>query len=315
MMLIESTELSKVYGSRVVVNQLSFSLEPGKITGFLGPNGSGKSTTMSMMLGLVQGKGETLVDGHSYRTLSDSPRRIGAYLGPGSFHPRHTVKEHLRISAFTRGIRPSRVGEVLDLVGLSSASSIRVKGMSTGMMQKLGIATALLSEPEVLILDEPANGLDPQSVQWLRSFLQDFAKSGNTVLLSSHLIHEIAQFADNLLVIAQGELIASESLDAFLKRQKPSGFRVRTSRVEIFADLLNSNNFSSSRVSEDVIEIHSESSTSFIKLALENGIEIHELQPVGSNLEDIFLELTSGRSDYVGVEPSVSSDTKGMSNA
>ncbi len=313
MLLIESTALSKVYGSRVVVNQLSFSLEPGKITGFLGPNGSGKSTTMSMMLGLVRGKGETLVDGATYATLKDAPRRVGAYLGPGSFHPRHTAKEHLQISAFTRGIPLTRVKGVLELVGLTSASSIRVKGMSTGMLQKLGIATALLSEPEVLILDEPANGLDPQSVQWLRSFLQDFAQSGSTVLLSSHLIHEIAQFADNLLVIAQGELIASESLDSFLKRQKPSGFRVRTSQVDTFAALLESNSFAHSRVSEDVVEVQAEKSTAFIKLALEHAIEIYEIQPVGSNLEDIFLELTSSRNDYVAELPSGNTAKKGMS--
>jgi ABC-2 type transport system ATP-binding protein len=313
MVLIEASVLSKVYGGRVVVNQLSFSLEPGKITGFLGPNGSGKSTTMSMMLGLVQGKGQTLFDGKTYRALAHSPRRIGAYLGPGSFHPRHTAREHLRISAFTRGILLSRVDEVLDLVGLTPASFTRVKGMSTGMLQKLGIAAALLSEPEVLILDEPANGLDPQSVQWLRSFLQDFAQAGNTVLISSHLIHEIAQFADNLLVIAQGELIASESLDAFLKRQKPSGFRVRTSQVDTFAGLLETNSFTHNRVSEDVVEVQSEKSTAFIKLALENAIEIYEIQPVGSNLEDIFLELTSDRNDYVAETPSGNSRKKGTS--
>jgi len=313
MVLIEATTLSKVYGSRVVVNQLSFALEPGKITGFLGPNGAGKSTTMSMMLGLARGKGETFFDGKPYKTLKDGPRRVGAYLGPGSFHPRHTAREHLRISAFTRGISLARVKQVLELVGLTSASSIRIKGMSTGMLQKLGIATALLSEPEVLILDEPANGLDPQSVQWLRSFLQDFAKSGNTVLLSSHLIHEIAQFADNLLVIAQGELIASESLDAFLKRQKPSGFRVRTSHVDAFAEVLTSNGVEHSRVSEDVVEVRSEKSTKFIKLAMDRDIEIFEIQPVGSNLEDIFIELTSDRNDYVAELPSGNIGKKGMS--
>ena len=314
-MLIESADLSKSYRSRVVVNHLSFSLEPGKITGFLGPNGSGKSTTMSMMLGLVRGGGETLFDGHAYPKLPDGPRRVGSYLGPGSFHPRHTAKEHLRISAFTRGIRTSRVAEVLDLVGLTPASATRVKGMSTGMLQKLGIATALLSEPEVLILDEPANGLDPQSVQWLRSFLQDFAKSGRTVLLSSHLIHEIAQFADNLLVIAQGRLIASESLDSFLKRQKPSAFRVRTSLVEKFSALLETTRLPFTRVSDDVLEVESDTSTAFIELALKNGIEILELQPVGSNLEDIFLELTSGRNDYVAEMPSASNGKKGTNRA
>ncbi len=310
-MLIEATALSKRYGSRIVVDQLSFSLEPGKITGFLGPNGAGKSTTMSMMLGLARGKGETLFDGKTYKTLKDGPRRIGAYLGPGSFHPRHTAREHLRISAFTRGIALYRVNDVLDAVGLGTAASMRVKGMSTGMLQKLGIATALLSEPEVLILDEPANGLDPQSVQWLRSFLQDFAKSGNTVLLSSHLIHEIAQFADNLLVIAQGELIASESLDSFLKRQKPSSFRIRTTQVDTFASLLETHNFQQSRASEDVLEVYSENSTPFIRLALDHGIEIFEIQPVGSNLEDIFLELTSNRSDYVSESPSTHNAKKG----
>lgn len=310
-MEISATGLTKTYGSRLVVDDLSFTLEPGKITGFLGPNGSGKSTTMSMMLGLISGEGETLFEGKKYRSLENGPRRIGAYLGPDSFHPNQTASDHLRISAFTRGVKMSRVNFVLDEVGLGAASSMKTKRMSTGMLQKLGIAEAILSEPEVLILDEPANGLDPESVQWLRGHLQDFAHSGGTVLLSSHLLHEISQFADNLLVIAQGSLIASEPLDSFLKRQKPSGFRVRSSQSAELVTLLDQKQVSFTRVSADVIEVQVETSSSFTKLAVQHSIELDEVTPVGANVEDIFLQLTSDKNEYSATKATQRKGKKG----
>lgn len=302
-MQIEARNLSKKYGSRKVVDDLSFELAPGKITGFLGPNGSGKSTTMALMLGLVHGNGVTLFDGHPYRSVSKGTRRVGAYLGPNSFQPKYTAEKHLRVSAFTRGVQRSRIKQVLEIAGLSSARRTRVRDMSTGMLQKLGVATALLSEPEVLILDEPANGLDPQSVQWLRDFLKSFAREGGTVLLSSHLINEVSLFADNILVIAQGKLVASETLDTFLKRQTPTAYRVRTEQTETFTAQLTGANIAFERISEDVIEVRTSSSVEFSKLAALNSIELMEVTPVGSSLEDVFLSVTAGREDYAGTLP------------
>lgn len=297
-MQIEAIGLTKRYKSRSVVDGLNFTLEPGKITGFLGPNGSGKSTTMALMFGLVIGKGLTHFDGRIFRSLKNGPSRIGVYLGPKTFHPNVNAQQHLRISALTRGIPLSRVSEVLELVGLSSASKTNTKAMSTGMLQKLGLATALLSSPEVLILDEPANGLDPQSVQWLRNVLKEFSISGGTVLLSSHLINEVELFADNLLVIARGKLIASETLDTFLRRQKPTGFKVRTDESEKFISALNASGLPNQRLSLDVVEVQSEKTLNFIKVAAKNNIEILEVVPIGSSLEDIFLSLTAGQDDY-----------------
>lgn len=300
-MKIEARGLRKKYGFRTVVDNLDFELEEGKITGFLGPNGSGKSTTMALMLQLVHGDGQTLFDGKKYRALPKGSRRVGAYLGAKSFHPKYTAKRHLRISAFTRGIPLRRVAEVLEIVGLSSAQSTRVREMSTGMLQKLGVATAILSQPEVLILDEPANGLDPQSIQWLREFLKRFAHDGGTVLLSSHLINEVAQFADNILVIAQGKRIASEPIDTFLKRETPTGFRVRTQQSERFEALLLADHFLFERMSEDVLEVQTESSKELLSIASNNSIELIEIKPLGTSLEDIFLSVTSGLEQYRGV--------------
>lgn len=302
-MQVVAEGLTKRYGQRRVVNDLSFELEPGKITGFLGPNGSGKSTTMGLMLGLISGSGFTHFDGKTYRSLNAAPRRVGVYLGPGSYHPKYSAKRHLRISAFTRGISFKRIKPVLEIVGLTSARRVKIREMSTGMVQKLGIATAILSEPEVLILDEPANGLDPQSVQWLRLFLQDFAQKGGTVLLSSHLIHEISLFADNILVIAQGQILASESMDTFLKRQTPAGYKVRTEQSAVFIEILQAQEIEHKRVSEDVIEVLVSSSLTFTKLAVENNIELAEVQPIGASVEDIFLSLTTSRQDYSAPVP------------
>lgn len=310
-MLVVAEKLTKKYGSRRVVNGLSFELEPGKITGFLGPNGSGKSTTMGMMLNLVHGTGSTYFDGKLFRKLRGGTRRVGAYLGPGSYHPKYSAKRHLRISAFTRGIPFARIKPVLEEVGLSLARKTKIRDMSTGMVQKLGIATAILSDPEVLILDEPANGLDPQSVQWLRQFLEAFAQKGGTVLLSSHLIHEVSIFADNILVIAQGELLASESIDAFLKRQKPLGFKVRTLQSETFVELLLARQITHTRVSDDVVEVSASTSWEFTKLAVEHNIELTEVQPIGSSVEDIFMSLTTDRQDYTAASPQPQSDSNG----
>ena len=297
-MHIVASGLSKSYGFSKVVDDLSFDIKPGRITGFLGPNGAGKSTTMALMLQLANGRGKTLFYGKTYASLPGGTRRIGVFFSPDTFHDNYSARKHLYISAFTRGIPFSRVKEVLNEVGLGNVGGKKIKNFSTGMKQKLGIATALLSSPEVLILDEPANGLDPQSIQWLRQLLIDFAAAGGTVFLSSHLISEIALFADDLLVIAKGALIVNESMDTFLTRETPSAFKVRTRQSEEFQLQLDKEGVPHQRLSEDVLEIRIESSLDFLTVAVARRIEITEILPVGSSVEDIYLMLTSGLEAY-----------------
>ena len=297
-MHIVANGLDKSYGFRKVVNDLSFEVRPGRITGFLGPNGAGKSTTMALMVQLATGKGSTLFDGQSYARLPGGSKRIGVFFNSETFHPNYSARKHLRISAFARGVPLARVKETLELVGLGNVGSKKIRDYSTGMKQKLGIATALLSKPDVLLLDEPANGLDPQSIQWLRQLLLDFSASGGSVFLSSHLISEIALFADDLLVIAQGSLVANESMDSFRARETPSAFRVRTRQSSELEEQLGVAGIPFSRLSEDVLEIRTESSLEFLSVAVASRVEINEIQPIGSSVEDIYLLLTSGREAY-----------------
>jgi ABC-2 type transport system ATP-binding protein len=211
--IVRCQALTKRYGEVVAVDEISFSLEAGTVTGFLGPNGAGKTTTLKLLLGLAEPTaGEALVFGRRYRELDQPIRQVGAVLETGDFHPSRSGREHLRALAFAAGLPPSRVEEVLELVELGAAKR-RVKTYSLGMRQRLGLAAALLGDPELLILDEPANGLDPAGVRWLRTFLRSFAAQGRTVLVSSHLLAEVAQTVDNVLIIDQGRLVASGRLD------------------------------------------------------------------------------------------------------
>lgn len=297
-MRVVISALSKNYGSKRVVKDLSFEIPEGKVTGFLGPNGSGKTTTMSLMLGLIAGNGRATFDGSPYVSLVQGNRRVGAYLGPENFNPKFTAKQHLALSAFARGVKRSRVTEVLHEVGLASVRNTKIKAFSTGMRQKLGIATALLSQPEILILDEPANGLDPQSVLWLRNTLSDFAKAGGSVFISSHLLSEISQFAEHLVVMAQGELLASEPMDDFLARLTPVAFKVRTTNSEVYAHALAAKGLTCDRVSKDVIEVHATDSRELLEVALQSNSSVMELTPVGSGVEDVFMALTAGLEEY-----------------
>jgi ABC-2 type transport system ATP-binding protein len=206
--------LTKRYGELVAVDQVSFSLEPGTVTGFLGPNGAGKTTTLRLLLGLAEPTaGEALVFGRPYRELAQPIRRIGAVLESSDFHPARSGRDHLRALALAAGLPVSRVEQVLEQVDLRDAARRRVRTYSLGMRQRLGLAAALLGDPELLILDEPANGLDPAGVRWLRTFLQSFAAQGRTVLVSSHLLAEVAQTVDQVLIIDHGRLRASGQLD------------------------------------------------------------------------------------------------------
>jgi ABC-2 type transport system ATP-binding protein len=212
--VVSVKSLTKRFGAVTAVEDLSFVLEAGTVTGFIGPNGAGKTTTLRLLLGLAEPDGgEALVFGQPYRGLEEPPRRVGAVLESNDFHPGRTGRDHLRALALAAEIPPRRVDEVLELVELTEAAGRRVKGYSLGMRQRLGLAAALLGEPELLVLDEPANGLDPAGVHWLRTFLRAFSEQGGTVLVSSHLLAEIAQTVDRVLILDRGRLRASTRLD------------------------------------------------------------------------------------------------------
>jgi ABC-2 type transport system ATP-binding protein len=212
--VVECRKLSKHYGDVVAVDEISFSLEPGTVTGFLGPNGAGKTTTLRLLLGLAEPtSGEALVFGRRYRELEEPVRRVGAVLESSDYHPSRTGRDHLRSLALAADLPLSRVEDVLTLVELGTAAGRRVRTYSLGMRQRLGVAAALLGEPELLILDEPANGLDPAGVRWLRTFLRGLAAEGRSVLVSSHLLAEVAQTVDQVLIIDHGRLLAQGSLD------------------------------------------------------------------------------------------------------
>jgi ABC-2 type transport system ATP-binding protein len=209
MSVIEATGLTKRYGRVLAVDQLNFTVERGEVAGFLGPNGAGKTTTLRMLLGLVRPDGgSATINGHAYGELADPLRQVGAVLEASSFHPGRTARNHLRIQAIVADIDAERIDVVLDLVGLSDAADRRVRGFSLGMRQRLGLATALLADPEVLILDEPANGLDPEGVRWLRDLVRNLAAEGTAVLVSSHILAEVAQSVDSVIIINHGRVVA-----------------------------------------------------------------------------------------------------------
>ena len=229
---IQLQRLTKRFGSVTAVDELTVDIRPGAITGFLGPNGAGKSTTMRILLGLVHPtSGTALVDGTRYRDLPHPARTVGALLDPGVFHPGHRARSALRIVAAPAGVPDARVDEVLDAVGLHDVARRRVGGFSTGMRQRLALAGALLGDPETLVLDEPANGLDPEGMRWLRGFLRRLADEGRTVLVSSHVLAELAQSIDDVVIISRGRLVTHGPMSALLSRHE------RTDLEELFLDL------------------------------------------------------------------------------
>ncbi len=229
--MITVSGLTKHYGDRTAVHDLGFELAAGRVTGFVGPNGAGKSTTMRMMVGLTRpDRGEVRYDGIAYDDLAHPARTVGSVLDARCMHPGRTARDHLRANAALSSIRTSRVGEVLAEVGLESVADDRAGGFSLGMRQRLALATALLGEPRVLLLDEPSNGLDPDGIRWLRNYLRRFADEGGTVFVSSHLIGELAKFADDLVVVGAGRLIATETVDSMTSR---TGLSLEDSLLEM----------------------------------------------------------------------------------
>jgi ABC-2 type transport system ATP-binding protein len=290
--VIEVEGLSKRFGKTQAVAGLSFRVEPGTITGFLGPNGAGKSTTLRSVLGLVHpDEGRATVLGVPYAQLDNPLRRVGAVLEASEVHPGRSGRNHLRVLAAAAGIPRSRVEEVLALVELSVAAKKRVKGYSLGMRQRLGLASALLGDPEVLVLDEPANGLDPAGIHWLRDLLRSLAAEGRTILVSSHVLAEVAQTADRVVIIHRGKLIRQAPIAEILAGAQ-GGTVVRSPELERLRRLLAANGGNS--LGDDQSIVVSLPPERVGELAAANGIVLHELRVEQATLEDVFLELTGG---------------------
>jgi ABC-2 type transport system ATP-binding protein len=301
--VIEASALTKRYGDKLAVDDLSFQVRPGQVTGFLGPNGAGKSTTMRLMLGLDHGGGRTSFDGKTYRDLADPARAVGAVLEARSFHPTRSARNHLRMLAAPSRISDRRVDEVLALVGLSSVAKKGPKGFSMGMGQRLGLAAALLGDPDVLILDEPANGLDPQGINWLRGFLQAYAASGRTVFVSSHLLAEMAQMADHLVVIGRGRLIADVATAEFVSRSSLNAVTVRSPQADRLAALLREHPAAVTAEPDGALTVTGMEPARIGELAFHAGIMLHELATRVATLEEAFLEATADSQEYQADAP------------
>jgi len=289
---LEVRGLTKRFGSTTAVDDLTFAVPPGRITGFLGPNGAGKTTTLRMLLGLVHATaGEALVNGVPYRKLAEPVLAVGAVLEASTYHPGRSGRNHLRVLATAAGIPVARVDETLEQVELTGAARRPVKTYSLGMRQRLSVAAALLGSPGLLVLDEPANGLDPEGIRWLRTFLRSFADGGGTVFISSHVLAEVAQIADEVVIIHRAKLVAHEPLAALTGRaaggtivRSPDGDRLRERLAAAGIETTAANGgFRAAAPPERVGEV-----------AAEAGIVLHELRGESASLEEVFLELTGG---------------------
>ncbi|MFD1544369.1 ABC transporter ATP-binding protein [Nonomuraea guangzhouensis] len=294
MTAIRATNLTKRYGDTVAVADLSFDVEPGQVTGFLGPNGAGKSTTMRMILGLDHPSGgSVLVDGKPYAELRHPLRKVGALLDAKAVHGGRNARNHLLAIAQTNGIPASRVEEVLEVVGLAKVAKRRIGGFSLGMSQRLGIAAALLGDPEILLFDEPVNGLDPDGILWIRTFMRKLAGEGRTVFVSSHLMSEMAQTADHLVVIGKGALIADTSVSEFIGRSSQAYVRVRSPRLAEVAELI--------RVGEshgDHLRVTGVTPLEIGTITARAGLPLEELTLVQPSLEAAYMELTKDSLEY-----------------
>jgi ABC-2 type transport system ATP-binding protein len=292
MAVIEVHDLTKRFGVVTAVDHLSFEVEAGSVVGFLGPNGAGKTTTLRTLLGLVApAQGSAKICGCLYQELPDPLHRVGAVLEASSPYPGRTARNHLRVQALAGQMPDSRIEEVLDLVDLIPAADRRVGEFSLGMRQRLGLATALLCDPEILILDEPANGLDPEGVRWLRDLLRGLADEGRTVLVSSHILAEIAQTVDSVIILDRGHLVTHDRLEEMTARVQHK-LRIRTPQAEQLQRLLLAQGASALVVASDRLEVTGSSAERVGLLAAEHAIPIFETTTDGVGLEDVFLQLT-----------------------
>jgi len=297
--VIEARGLVKRYGDKTAVDDLSFDVRPGIVTGFLGPNGAGKSTTMRMIIGLdAPSAGSVSVNGRRYVDHAAPLHEVGALLEARAVHAGRSARNHLLALAATTGIPNRRVDELLDLVGLTEVATKRVGGFSLGMGQRLGIAAALLGDPSTLILDEPVNGLDPEGILWIRHLLKSLAREGRTVLVSSHLMSEMALTADHLIVIGRGRLIADVSVDEFVNQASSDIVHVRSPEAPRLRDLLAGPTVQAALVGPNRLEVIGMSSDDIGNLAAANTIALHELTPQQASLEEAFMTLTRDSVEY-----------------
>lgn len=286
--------LTKRFGSNVLaVDQLSFTVEPGSVTGFLGPNGAGKTTTLRMILGLVHPtSGTATIGGLAYRQIPAPLTRVGAALEASDFHPARSGRNHLRVLCIAAGLRQQRADEVLQLVGLTEAADRKVRGYSLGMRQRLGLAAALLGNPRVLIMDEPANGLDPEGIRWLRQFFRRLASEGRTVLVSSHQLGEMQEIADRVVILNRGRLVRSGSIREL--SQGSDTVVVRTPNPAPLGAAIAAAGGFAEHTAPDALEVRGLSSEQVGHLAFTAGVELHELSTRAWDLEELFFALTSG---------------------
>jgi ABC-2 type transport system ATP-binding protein len=295
--VIKASHLTKKYRKKVAVSDLSFEVETGKVTGFLGPNGAGKSTTMRLMLGLDNGRGNTTYDSKKLHEYSEPSKIVGILLEAKAFHPTRSARNHLQILATAGNIRLKRVDEVLDIVGLRDVAKKGPGKFSLGMSQRLGIAAAILGSPKYLMLDEPANGLDPEGIAWLRDFLKKYADDGNAVFVSSHLLSEMSQMADNIIVIGKGKLIASTSIKQLISGSAASTVFVRATNLPNLEKALKKTKFYYEKKG-DGLSVAVAKTDEIGKLAFANKITLLELARHTASLEDAFFELTEGTEEY-----------------
>jgi len=303
--VIEAVGLTKHYGTKAAVEDLTFTVQPGVVTGFLGPNGAGKSTTMRMILGLdAPTSGTVTVNGRRYADHRAPLHEVGALLEARAVHTGRSARDHLRVMAATSGIGERRVAEVIDLVGLGSVANRRVGSFSLGMGQRLGIASALLGDPETLILDEPVNGLDLDGIRWIRALLKDLSAQGRTVFLSSHLMSEMALTADRIILVGQGRLLRDQTMDDFIADASTGSVRVRSPRVDLLAAAVAGSGVTITHVEADTVEVEGLSAEQIGSSAAAAGVVLYELTPQSASLEDAYLALTGETVDHRSGESS-----------
>ncbi len=319
--MIEARDLTKRYGDKLAVDHLSFTVEPGRVTGFLGPNGAGKSTTMRLVLGLDKpNEGTATINGRRYRELAQPLRTVGALLEAKSVHTGRSAYNHLLFLAQTQGLPRSRVDEVLRLVGLQEVAGKRAGGFSLGMSQRLGIAAAMLGDPQVLLLDEPVNGLDPEGVLWIRNLIKQLAADGRTVFVSSHLMNEMAVTADHLIVIGRGRLIAASSTQEFIERSSEKSVLVRSPDAARLADLIAAEGGKAvpgqpGQDGADELRVTGLAAPRVGELAASAAVVLHELTPQLASLEEAFMELTADSVEFGVRQPDQAGPAEGAATA
>ncbi len=297
--MITAQNLTKRFGAHTAVDDVSFTIMPGQVTGFLGPNGAGKSTTMRMIMGLDRPThGSTTVNGRPFGEHTDPMRQAGALLDAKAAHPGRRAVDHLRLLAATNGIARSRVDDVMELTGITSVARRRIGGFSLGMHQRLGIATTMLGDPDVLIFDEPVNGLDPEGVHWVRGFAKARAAEGRTVFISSHLMSEMAQTADHIIVLGKGRVLADAPIAQFLGGADQERTRVRVSDATVLGSILSADGVSITQTDAESLEVAGLPPAHIARRAALENLDLHELTPLNASLEEAYLALTDDATEY-----------------